>query len=130
MKVNITSVHFKADSKLENFIERKVGKLSGLIEGVMGSEVTLKLENSENRDNKIAEIRLLIKGYDLYAVEHNYDADTIDEAIAAKQAAGEYAYQKGAVNSHLSEQQASEFIYRNRSANSQTLRLHEHNNSL
>jgi len=70
------------------------------------------------------------KGYDLYAVEHNYDADTIDEAIAAKQAAGEYAYQKGAVNSHLSEQQASEFIYRNRSANSQTLRLHEHNNSL
>ena len=70
------------------------------------------------------------KGYDLYAVEHNYDADTIDEAIAAKQAAGEYAYQKGAVNSHLSEQQASEFIYRNRSVNSQTLRLHEHNNSL
>ena len=67
MKVNITSVHFKTDKKLENFIERKVGKLSGLIEGVMGSEVTLKLENSENRDNKIAEIRLLIKGYDLYA---------------------------------------------------------------
>jgi len=77
MKVNITSVHFKADSKLENFIERKVGKLSGLIEGVMGSEVTLKLENSENRDNKIAEIRLLIKGYDLYAKKQS---KTFEEA--------------------------------------------------
>jgi putative sigma-54 modulation protein len=67
MKVNITSVHFKADKKLENFIERKVGKLSGMIEGVMGSEVTLKLENSETRENKVAEIKILMKGYDLYA---------------------------------------------------------------
>jgi putative sigma-54 modulation protein len=67
MRVNITSVHFKADRKLENFIERKVGKLSGMIEGVMGSEVTLKLENSDTRENKVAEIKILMKGYDLYA---------------------------------------------------------------
>ena len=84
MKVNITSVHFKTDSKLENFIERKVGKLSGLIEGVMGSEVTLKLENSENRDNKIAEIRLLIKGYDLYAKKQSKTFEqATDTAISA-----------------------------------------------
>jgi len=67
MKVNITSVHFKADKKLENFIEKKIGKLTGMMEGVMGSEVTLKLEPSESNENKVAEIRLLIKGYDLYA---------------------------------------------------------------
>jgi putative sigma-54 modulation protein len=67
MKVSITSVHFKTDKKLENFIERKINKLSGMIEGVIGSEVTLKLDNSETRENKIAEIRLLIRGYDLYA---------------------------------------------------------------
>jgi putative sigma-54 modulation protein len=67
MRVNITSVHFKTDRKLENFIEKKVGKLSGMIEGVMGSEVTLKVENSDTRDNKVAEIKILMKGYDLYA---------------------------------------------------------------
>ena len=67
MRVNITSVHFKTDKKLENFIEKKVGKLSGMIEGVMGSEVTLKLDNSDKRDNKVAEIKILMKGYDLYA---------------------------------------------------------------
>lgn len=67
MKVNINSVHFKTDRKLENFIEKKLEKLTGRMEGVIGSEVTLKLESSETRDNKVAEIRLLVRGYDLYA---------------------------------------------------------------
>ena len=67
MRVNINSVHFKTDRKLENFIEKKVGKLSGMLEGVIGSDVTLKLEPSDSRENKVAEIRLYIKGYDLYA---------------------------------------------------------------
>ncbi len=77
MKVNITSVHFKTDRKLENFIEKKINKLSGMIEGVMGSDVTLRLENSETGENKIAEIRLLIKGYDLYAKKQS---KTFEEA--------------------------------------------------
>ncbi len=67
MKVNINSVHFKTDRKLENFIEKKLEKLTGKMEGVIGSEVTLKLESSENHENKVAEIRLLVRGYDLYA---------------------------------------------------------------
>ncbi len=77
MEVNINSVHFKTDKKLEGFIERKVSKLSGMYEGVIGSEVTLKVENSESRDNKVAEIRLLIKGYDLYAKKQS---KTFEEA--------------------------------------------------
>ncbi|MCF6170562.1 MAG: ribosome-associated translation inhibitor RaiA [Bacteroidales bacterium] len=77
MRVNINSVHFKTDTKLENFIERKIGKLSGMFEGVIGSEVTLKVEQSEKKDNKIAEIRLLIKGYDLYAKKQS---KTFEEA--------------------------------------------------
>jgi putative sigma-54 modulation protein len=77
MKVNINAVHFKADTKLENFIERKVGKLSGMFEGVIGSEVTLKVEQSEKKENKIAEIRLLIKGYDLFAKKQS---NTFEEA--------------------------------------------------
>lgn len=67
MKVNINSVHFKTDSKLTNFINDKVGKLSSMYEGVIGSDVTLKMENSEVPENKIAEIRLIIRGHDLYA---------------------------------------------------------------
>jgi len=67
MKVNINSVHFKADKKLTTFINDKVGKLSNMYDGVIGSEVTLKMESSDAHENKIAEIRLIIRGNDLYA---------------------------------------------------------------
>jgi putative sigma-54 modulation protein len=67
MKVNINSVHFKTDRKLTDFIHDKVGKLSTMYDGVLGSDVTLKVENSETPENKIAEIRLIIRGHDLYA---------------------------------------------------------------
>ena len=77
MKVNINSVHFKTDKKLEYFIEKKIGKLSGLSESLIGSEVTLRVDNSETRDNKVAEIRLLIKGHDLYAKKQS---KTFEEA--------------------------------------------------
>ena len=84
MEVNINAVHFKTDKKLENFIEKKVSKLSGMFEGVIGSEVTLKIEHSEKRDNKIAEIRLLIKGYDLYAKKQSKTfEEATDTAIKA-----------------------------------------------
>lgn len=67
MKVNINAVKFKTDQKLEDFINEKVEKLSGVYDGIIGSEVTLKLDNAEIHDNKVAEIRLLIKGNDLFA---------------------------------------------------------------
>ena len=67
MQVNINSVHFKADKKLTAFINEKVEKLSNMYEGVIGSDVFLKLENTEEPENKVAEIRLFIPGNDLYA---------------------------------------------------------------
>jgi putative sigma-54 modulation protein len=84
MNVSINSVHFKADNKLEQFIERKVGKLSGLYEGVIGSEITLKIDKAETNDNKIAEIRIQIPGYDLYAKKQsNTFEEATDTAISA-----------------------------------------------
>ena len=67
MKVSINPVHFKADKKLVSFIEQKVEKLTLFYDGIIGSEVSLKLSNQTDRENKIAEIRLNIKGSDLYA---------------------------------------------------------------
>jgi putative sigma-54 modulation protein len=67
MKVSINAVKFKADKKLEDFITEKVQKLSGNYNGVIGSEVTLKLENTDKLENKVSEIRLMIPGNDLFA---------------------------------------------------------------
>lgn len=78
MKVTISSLHFKSDVKLENFIREKVTKVSGLFDGVISSEVTLKLDQSSNNENKIAEIRINIPGNDLFAKKQ---AKSFEEAI-------------------------------------------------
>lgn len=65
------------------------------------------------------------KNYDLYAIEFNYDEETIYDIIAEKEAKGEFAYEKGAINTHLSEQQARDFIFKNKGEKYEVLRLHE-----
>ncbi len=74
----ISSLHFKADTKLENFIREKVTKIGGLFDGVIGSDVILKLDQSSNNENKIAEIRIQLPGNDLFAKKQ---AKTFEEAI-------------------------------------------------
>lgn len=63
----INAVHFKASSDLEDFITQKVEKLCSKHNEVIGAEVTLKLNNTDTPENKVTDIRLLLKGDDLYA---------------------------------------------------------------
>ncbi|TNF25116.1 MAG: ribosome-associated translation inhibitor RaiA [Bacteroidetes bacterium] len=67
MKVKIQSIHFDADVKLLNFIENKVGKLNTYSNAIIDSEVFLRLDKSSSHENKIAEIKLLVPGNDLFA---------------------------------------------------------------
>jgi putative sigma-54 modulation protein len=67
MNITIQSVHFDAAEKLEQFIQQKVGKLDQFYDGIIGSEVTLKLDKSETLDNKVAEVTLDIPGNNLFA---------------------------------------------------------------
>jgi len=65
------------------------------------------------------------KGYDLYAIEHNWNEDTAFDIIQKKRELGEFSHIEGAINSHLSEQKARDFIFKNKSEHSKVLRLHE-----
>jgi putative sigma-54 modulation protein len=67
MTINIQSVHFDADRKLLGFISEKVEKLNTYYDGIINSEVTLKLDRSSTTDNKIAEIKMLGKGHEFFA---------------------------------------------------------------
>ena len=84
MKVTINSVHFKADSKLEEFISNKIEKLCGKMDDVQGVEVNLKLDNTDAPENKIADIRIMLKGNDLYSSKQckTFEEST-DKAIDA-----------------------------------------------
>jgi len=53
------------------------------------------------------------KGYSLYSIEANYDEDTVYSSIEEKQLRGEYAHQRGSINSHLSIRQAQDFVLQN-----------------
>ena len=78
MKVTINSVHFKADSKLEEFITNKIEKLCGKLDDAIGAEVNLKLDNTDTPENKIADIRIMLKGNDLYSSKQ---CKTFEEAV-------------------------------------------------
>ena len=65
------------------------------------------------------------KGYDLYAIEHNYCEEYIQQAIEEARANGEYTHAYGNINTHLSLQQARAFIEANRKESSEVLELHK-----
>ena len=65
------------------------------------------------------------KGYDLYAIEHNYCEEYIQQAIEEARANGEYTHAYGNINTHLSIQQARAFIEANRKESSEILELHK-----
>ena len=77
MNITFNSVHFKADQKLENFISEKLEKLAKVHDGIIGFDITLKVENSEKPENKNVEIRAKIRGNDAIACKV---AKTFEEA--------------------------------------------------
>jgi len=79
MNIQLNTVHFTADQKLTDFVNRKVLKLDTYLEGIIGAEVILKVVKPETVNNKIAEIKLSIPGYDNLFAEKQ--ADSFEEAI-------------------------------------------------
>ncbi len=77
MKIRVQSIHFTADAKLLDFIQRKTDKLDQFFDQIIGGEVYLRLEKTDDEANKITEIKLLIPGNDLFAKEQ---CKTFEEA--------------------------------------------------
>ncbi|MDP2388125.1 MAG: ribosome-associated translation inhibitor RaiA [Bacteroidota bacterium] len=67
MKINTQTVHFDADIKLLTFVDEKVSKLTTYYENIVDADVTLRLDKSSTQDNKIAEVKLRVKGNELFA---------------------------------------------------------------
>ena len=87
MTINIQSVHFDADRKLIKFVTEKVEKLGHFQDDIISSEVTLKLEKSSTSENKVAEIRLLIPGNDLFAKRRcKTFEESVDTSVSALRA--------------------------------------------
>lgn len=66
------------------------------------------------------------KGYDLYMLEANHTRAGIEERAKAKMERGEYSYELRAAETHLSEEQALDFIGANAGPKSEYVFLHQH----
>ena len=66
------------------------------------------------------------KNCDYYMIESNHTHAEIQARIAAKQAAGEFAYEIEASRNHLSFEQALDWLAANMGPNSQYIFLHQH----
>ena len=77
MKIRVQSIHFTADVKLLDFIQKKADKLDQFFDQIISGEIYLKLENTEDEANKITEIKMIIPGNDLFAKEQ---CKTFEEA--------------------------------------------------
>lgn len=67
MKILIQAPDIKLQQELSDFIEEKVNKLERFTDDILESRVLLKVDKSDNRENKICEIRLVVRGHDLFA---------------------------------------------------------------
>lgn len=71
MKIQIQSVHFDMDIKLQEFIDAKVTKLISLYDRIESCKVILKLNKNNKNRNKVAEINLDIPGNRLFAKDQS-----------------------------------------------------------
>ena len=78
MKVNAQSVNFNADRKLLEFVQNRLDKLETFYDKVISSDVSLKVENTSSKENKIVEIKLNIPK-DKFVVKKQ--CKTFEEAI-------------------------------------------------
>jgi putative sigma-54 modulation protein len=84
MNVQIHSVRFDADKKLIEFVQGKLEKLNQLGEPIVNAEVYLRLDNDQEKENKISEIKLDLAGGPLFARKQSRSfEEATDDAIDA-----------------------------------------------
>lgn len=77
MKLQMQSIHFDADKKLLQFIQKKMDKLETFYDRITGGDVYLKLEKDEVK-NKAVHIKLFLPGTSVMAKEQG---GSFEEAV-------------------------------------------------
>jgi putative sigma-54 modulation protein len=84
MKLQVHSIHFDADQKLLDFIQKKADKLDTFFDRILGGEVYLRLEKGDSSKvkNKVVEVKLSVPGSTLFVKEEESSFEAaMDEAV-------------------------------------------------
>jgi putative sigma-54 modulation protein len=82
MKVQMQSVHFTADQKLLDFIQKRLDKLETFYDRVTEGEVIMRLNNNDGVENKTVEIKLFVPGTTLFSQENAASFEAAADAAA------------------------------------------------
>ncbi|RSK51111.1 ribosome hibernation-promoting factor, HPF/YfiA family [Hymenobacter rigui] len=82
MKVQMQSVHFDADQKLLDFIQKRLDKLETFYDRVTEGEVIMRLNNKDGIANKTVEIKVHVPGSTLFAQEDAASFEAATDAAA------------------------------------------------
>ncbi|WP_430615116.1 ribosome hibernation-promoting factor, HPF/YfiA family [Flavobacterium sp. JP2137] len=78
MKVNIQAVNFNVDRKLVDFINERLSKLEKYYDKIVAFDVFLKLDNSNEKENKCVDVKILVPGDEMIVKK---TAKTFEEAV-------------------------------------------------
>ncbi len=78
MKVNVHAVNFTVDRKLVGYTQGRLDKLEKYYDRVVCSDIFLKLDNTNGKENKIAELKISVPG-DEFMVKKQ--CKTFEEAV-------------------------------------------------
>ena len=82
MNMKMQSVGFKADKKLEAFINQKLSKLNKFDNNISEYNVTLNIENSDPKANKVVEVKVNVPGNELFARKQSNSFEAAAELVA------------------------------------------------
>ena len=80
MKLQMHSIHFDADIKLLDFIQKRMDKLETFYDRIIDGEVFLKVENGTKFNNKVVELKVNIPGQTLFSKEQNSSFEAATDA--------------------------------------------------
>ena len=78
MKVNVHAVNFNVDRKLVGYVQTRLDKLEKFYDKVVYSDVFFKLDNTGEKANKIAEIKINVPGNEFIVKKQ---CKTFEEAV-------------------------------------------------
>jgi len=79
MEINMQSIHFNADAKLLDYIQKKVEKLETFFDRIINADVIMRLENIGAKvQDKVLEVKIHVPGTILLVKE---TCKTFEEAV-------------------------------------------------
>jgi len=86
MKMIVQSPDFTASKTLLDFVEDNVGKLKSFSDRISECRVCLKLDKSDEKENKVCEIKIFVPGDNFFASKssHSFEDATIKTVDAVR----------------------------------------------